>query len=270
MKQLFYIISVIALAIVSLSVIAHAVEQITVCGTGDNQSLMRNLAAAFEKANPGASVIVPDSIGSGGGIRATAKGKCELARVARGIKEKEKKFGLNYMKFAISAVVFVVHPSVEGVNNLTAEQISGIYSGRYDSWDQLGGPVHKIYPVGREDGDSSRAVLNKRLKGFKDVNAPVSKTAFTSPENVELLVKNEFTIGYGSMSMFKGREVKTISVDGVGPTVKNITDEAYDITVDYGIVFKGEPGGLTGKFMEYLYTADAAKVILENGSFPAR
>jgi len=193
-----------------------------------------------------------------------------MGRVARPIKRKEKKYGLNYKIFSKSPVVFVLHPSVTGISSLTTEQIIGIYEGKYTSWDQLGGPNQKIFPIGREDGDSSRSVLNEKLSGFTDIKKPTAFIVYSSPEIKEIMMKHSFTIGYGTLSMFNKTGAKIISVNGISPSEKNVNNETYELTSNYGIVYKGELNGLTKSFLDFLFTSDAIKIIRDNGAFPTR
>ena len=249
---------------------SFAQEKIVVAGTGDCQQLLRILASAFEETHPGAEVEIPYSIGSGAGIKATAKGISDLGRVARPIKKSEKHYGLKYQVFAKSPIVFVVHPKVIGVENLSTEQIIGIYNGKYKSWKQLGSEDRKIYPVSREEGDSANSVLSKKMAGFKDIETFVSITAYNSPENVELLTGHAFTIGYGPLSIFKATKMKVVSVDGIEPSNENIKNGTYKYALPFGIVYKVELKGLAKRFLDYLYTSEAQKLIIENGAIPSR
>src|SRR5438132_742821 len=65
---------------------AGAVE-LPVVGTGDGIELVRALGAAFTADNPNTTILVPPSIGSGGGLAAVGGGKEILARVARPLTE---------------------------------------------------------------------------------------------------------------------------------------------------------------------------------------
>ena len=49
-------------------------------------------------ANSGYKVSVPNSIGSGGGIREVTNNRIDIARVARPLKDKEKRPGLHNRK----------------------------------------------------------------------------------------------------------------------------------------------------------------------------
>ena len=49
---------------------AFGATTLTIEGTGASQDILRSVAKAFTEANPGITVNVPDSIGSGGGVKA--------------------------------------------------------------------------------------------------------------------------------------------------------------------------------------------------------
>jgi phosphate transport system substrate-binding protein len=262
--------TIIALFIFLSYSIVMAAQQITVCGTGDSQELLRTLAQAFEQANPGITVNVPDSIGSGGGVKATAKGKCELGRVARPIKKKEEKYNLGYKVFAKSPVVFVVNKSVQGVDNLTAEQIKGIYSGIINLWSEVGGEEKNIYVVHREADDSSRSVLEKKLPGFKNIKSFTGKIIYSTPETVETILKYKETIGYTALSIVTGTDLKVLKVDGVYPSAENVNKGSYNLVSPFGIIWKGELSGLSRKFFEFLFSPEAGKIISDNGVIPVK
>jgi len=106
---------------------AFASETLQIDGTGDSQQLLRELAAAFEAANPDSKIVVPDSIGSSGGVKALVNGKTDIARIARPLKAKEKQLAddLTYQAFAFSPVVFAANLPEQCVDNLTSEQVAG-------------------------------------------------------------------------------------------------------------------------------------------------
>ena len=141
-----------------------ATEEITIAGTGDSQKLMGALAKAFEQAHPNTKINVPNSIGSSGGIKSTALGTVQLGRVARKIKDSEKRYNLKYLLFAYSPMVFAVNDSVKNLDNITSEQIIDVYSGSLKTWEELGAKKGKIYVASREMGDSSYSIILKKLK----------------------------------------------------------------------------------------------------------
>ncbi len=260
---------VAGLFVLGLSGISLAQEKIVVAGTGDSQKLLQILARAFEKATPGTKVEVPDSIGSGGGIRATAKGISDLGRVARPIKKNEKKYNLSYKVFAYSSVVFAANPNMKGIDNLTSEQIIGIYSGKITSWDKLGGEKRKIYVANREKGDSCRKNLEDNIPGFEDIKTFAGKIIYSTPETIEVIARQRNTIGYASLSMVKWKNLIVMKLDGVYPSLENVQNGKYKLVIPFGIVWKGELSGLAKAFFDFLFSTEAQKIINQNGAVPA-
>lgn len=260
------LISVIALFF--MSSIVTAGDKITVCGTGDSQELLRVLARVFEASHSGTTIEVPDSIGSSGGIRATADGKCDLGRVARPLKEKERKYNLHYRLFAVSPVVIVASAGIDGVSNLSSVQVVKIFSGKITSWSTLGGPNTKIYVANREAGDSSRSVLEKNMPGFKKIVNFTGKTIYSTPETVEILSKYNNTIGYSSLAAIKGTTLRIMKIDGIYPSVHAVRSGRYKLATPLGLVWREGLKGLAKDFVEYLDSVEAKKIMLERGAVP--
>lgn len=244
-------------------------QKIIIGGTGDSQALLRSLARAFETTFVGSDIEVPDSIGSSGGIKALAGGRVDLARVARPLKEREKKDGFTYHLFAKSPVVFVVHPSVTGCDNLAYEQLIGIYTGKITNWEQLGASDGKIYAITREPGDSILGVLNKQIPGFKDITKPAAKVIYSTPETVEALANHRNTFGFLSMSARNGTDLRIVKVKGIYPSPENVTAGKYNLITPFAIVYKGQLTGLAKAFVDFLHSEKGRKIISEFGAIPS-
>ena len=247
---------------------ASAQEKVTLCGTGDSQELLRTIGAAFEKANPGNSVTVPDSVGSDGGIKAAAAGECDFGRVARPLKDQEKELGLTYKVFAFSPVV-VVSDAAAGVEDLSAKQLVQIFSGKAATWTEVGGKGGKIAVVNREAKDSSRGELNVHIEGFKAIEKPVGAVAVKTPEAVELLLKTPDAIGYLPGAMTKGLKLKIVKVNGVAPTAANVLQDTYAIAAPFGLVWKGQLKPAAERFFQFIKSAEGKKIIIDYGTVPA-
>lgn len=260
-----------ALLFLSFLIISNssAGQKIVVGGTGDNEELLRAVARALGKDLKSAEIEVPDTVGSGGGIKQLVAGKIDLARVARPLHEREKKFGLTYQLFARSPVVFVVNPSVTGVENITTKELIGIFAGRITDWSELGGNKGKIYPVTREAGDSSLTVLEKNLPRFSDIKKGKAKIMYKTPETVQILVDHKNTIGFLPLSTVKGSGLKILKLDGVYPSAENVRNGRYRLVNPYAIVYKDKPAGLARQFIDFLYSDKGRAIIIENGAVPA-
>lgn len=257
------------LTFLSLFVVATYAQNedtLTINGTGDSQELLRGLASIY-KAETGNEVIIPNSIGSGGGINRVIKGESKIARVARGLKEKEKAYGLSYKLFAYSPVVFVVNTEITKPINLNTNDILNIYNSKITKWEDLKNTNlnGKIYVINREDGDSSRSVLDKNIKDFKNIIKPTGITAFYNGEAIKFLTKNKNTIGYLSISNTIGTKLKIISLNNIYPSIENIKNKSYKLTTPFGFVFKGELNSKTKEFFKFLQSPKAQNYMILNG-----
>lgn len=244
----------------------QAQETLMVAGTGENQEVVRALAKKFEALHPGVTVEVPDSIGSGGGIKALQKGKTDLARTGRPLKEAEKN-GLVEVLFGQTPVVFVTHPTVEGVDNLTTAQILDIYSGKITNWKDVGGPDSKIYPTSREVGDSARIVLETLMPRFKELQF-VSKEFFSSAEAVQAVQDHPYTIGYVSLASSQGKKLDVLKVDGKSPVAGAAGTLDYPYLIPFHLVHADKPSSLALQFIDFALSSDGREILLANGAVP--
>lgn len=236
-------------------------------GTGDSQILLRKLVQLYAKNRPRTAVEIPDSIGSGGGIKSVISGKSELARVARPLTEKESAQGLKARIFAQAPIIFAVSPGVSGVESLTFEQIIGIYAGKIPQWDGLGGSG-KIYAMNREEADSSRTVLESLIPGFKEISAPAGSTVYSTPDAVQTLTSSPNTIGYLPLPATVGTGLKVLRIDDVAPSAANVRQKKYQLVVPFALVWKDTLTPPAQDFLDFLSSPAARKLMLDNGVIP--
>ena len=106
-----------------------------------------NLALAWAEKYQGDHPDVRISVtggGSGTGIAALVNGTVDLANASRKIKDEEtseaQSNGVTPVEHIIArdAIAVIVNPN-NPVNELTLQQISYIYSGKYTNWNEVGG-----------------------------------------------------------------------------------------------------------------------------------
>ena len=239
-------------------------EDVTIVGTGSGSAVLKAVGEAFTQNNPGVTINVPKSIGSGGGVKSVGGDKAKIGRIARKVKAKEAHFGLTYIPFRKMPICFFVNKSV-GVKNLSTKQVCDIYSGKITNWKDVGGKNAKIRVVRREDGDSSLSVLLKTFPGFADITlTPKSKTTFSDPSTCELTEKKADTIAFGTYINAKNYDVEVLSIDG-----KSITDAGWSYVGVLGFIYKEKNyTGNIKKFVEFATSSQAHDVIKGKGGLP--
>jgi phosphate transport system substrate-binding protein len=239
-------------------------EEITIVGTGAGVVILKALGDAFSRENPGVIITIPESIGTGGGIKAVGRDEYLLGRVARDIQEKEKPYGLTYVPYAKEPIVFFTNKSVT-VKDLSTQQILDIYSGKLSNWKEVGGSDGNIRVVRRQEGDSSLDTLLKLFPGFKDITVTAkAKTTFSDPETEQTVLNTANVIAYGSYPNVKVMDVNILTIDG-----KSATEADYPYIGTLGFVYKA--ANYTGnikKFVEFATSEAARQIIKEAGGLP--
>ncbi len=253
-----------ALASLVLSVHpAAAAERLTIVGTGDGVAVLGSVGKAFTEKT-GTEVVVPKSIGSGGGIKAVGGDKTPLGRVAREIKEKEQHFGLTRTPFVKIPTVFFVNSSV-GIDGLTAAQVIDIYSGKIASWKDVGGGDRAINVLRREEGDSSLKNLQKSFPGFKNLAiTEQARTMEKTPLMVKAIANLEDSIGFGPMDVAIANDLKVLKIDGKAPT-----DDGYPTLGEIALIYKeANFNGDLKAFVEFAISGEAVEAIKSAGGIP--
>src|ERR1044071_4172077 len=118
----------VAIPLAAMSLSSLQAGDLSVVGTGDGIDLLRALGAAYTADHPDTNVIVPPSIGSGGGVAAVGSNKEVLARIARPLSDSEKEAGLIAVPVLRLPSAFFVHRSA-GVSSVSSAQLANIYQG---------------------------------------------------------------------------------------------------------------------------------------------
>ena len=250
-------------AAIALSAAAQAGD-LSVVGTGDGIDLLRAVGAAYTADHPETNVIVPPSIGSGGGIAAVNSDKEVLARVARPLSESEKGAGLVATPVFRLPSAFFVHRGA-GVSGLTASQLADVYAGKITNWKDVGGADMRIRVVRREDQDSTLLVLRQSMPGWKDLAlTEKSKTAVTTQECMNTVKEVEGAIGFGPFTRALEAELVVLKIDGRYPT-----DRDYPSAVTVAFVHKASTLTPDARlFISYARAAKAQSVLTSMGGVP--
>ncbi|MEE9313245.1 MAG: substrate-binding domain-containing protein [Rhizobiaceae bacterium] len=250
--------------ILSASALTAEARPLEVVGTGDGMELVRAVGAAFTAEHPDRIVLVPPSIGSGGGIAAVGAGKALLARVARPLKPAEKETGLVSRSIFRLPTAIYVNAELK-IGALSYSDLVAIYEGRITNWNVVGGPDLRIKVVRREDTDSSLTVLKKTMPGWATLDITSrSKTALTTQDAVETVKEVRGGIGFGPFSRVLENSVRVLSIGGLYPT-----DSLYPSFVTISYVWrKGSYPGSVRAFVEYGRSKKARALLAAHGAVP--
>ena len=252
-----------AVSLVAVCASAQAGD-LSVVGTGDGIDLLRALGAAYTADHPETNVIVPPSIGSGGGVAAVGSDKEILARIARPLSDSEKEAGLVATPVFRLPSSFFVHRAA-GISGVTSTQLADIYRGKITNWREVGGADLRIKVVRREDQDSTLLVLRQSMPGWKDLTiTEKSKTAVTTQDCIDTVKEVAGAIGFGPFTRALEMELAVLKIDGHYPT-----DHSYPSAVTLSFLYKDATVTADAKsFIGYAKAGKAKTVLTSMGGVP--
>lgn len=248
---------------------AMAAETISVVGSSSVTPLMEIFGETYAKSHD--VVVEVQGPGSSAGIRAAHDGSSDLGMSSRELKSSEKASDITEVAIARDGIAVVVHNS-NPVKDLSKEQVSQIYKGEITNWKQVGGEDKPIVVATRDTASGTRGAFEdimslKRKVNGKKVSA-ISQRAQVASGNGQLktmVASNPFSIGYISLSSVDD-SVKALSIEGHMPSVEAIKAGDYGVQRPFLVVYKdGRPSKAALDFLNWMKTADAQKIVSEQG-----
>lgn len=235
-------------------------------GSTSMEKVIGMLGEAFEASNGGVTFTY-NPTGSGSGIQAVSEGRCDIGLSSRSLKDEEKDSGLTETVLAYDGIAVIVHPD-NPVQDLTVEDIAGIYTGKITNWKDIGGEDAEIVVIGREAGSGTR-------DGFESITGTEDACSYrqelTSTGDVITAVsQNPGAIGYASLASVKD-SVRALSVGGVAPSEDTVKNGSYVIQRPFVLVTKTDTplSNAAQKFFDFAIAPDAAEYISGAGAVPA-
>jgi len=238
--------------------------QISVAGSTTVQPLAEKLAEAFTAAHPGVEIEVQGG-GSSVGVKSAAQGTVDVGMASRKVKasELEKYPDLKVYAIAYDGIAIAVNPEV-AVAELTKEQVRDIFAGQITKWSEVGGSDDLIVVVAREEGSGTRAAFESLIMGKE---AQIVDTAILLPSNGAVRTTASTTphaIGFLSFG-YLDESVKALKIDGVAATAENAGSGDYPVVRPLNMMTKGEPTGVVKAWKDFILSADAQRIVAEEG-----
>lgn len=185
---------------------------------------------------------------------------------------KAKALDYEITPFAKEAFVFFVNGN-NPVENLTSEQIRGIYSGKITDWSQIDPRFSgAIKPFQRNQGSGSQTMLEKIMKDVP-IMPPLKEDRLGGMGGIINDVAGYrnyqeaigFSFRYFSTEMFQNGEIKLLSVDGIAPTKENIRNGTYPFIADCCIITVKPRNDAIRKIVEFMFSPAGQELIEKTG-----
>lgn len=236
---------------------------VTLAGSTSMQKLCEAMIESFEEAYPDITVTA-EYTGSGAGLEALAGGKTDIGNASRSLKDGEKQSGAVENIVAIDGIAVITHKD-SVVSDLTAQQLTDIYTGKITNWKDLGGADEAIVVLGREAGSGTRGAFEELLK-IEDQCAYAQELDSTGGVLAKVAA-TPGSIGYVSLDVGDDT-VKALSLDGVAPTEENIVAGSYKLSRPFVMATLGtieEQNDLVKTWFHYVQSDEGQAVIKAMG-----
>ena len=208
---------------------------VTLAGSTSMQKLCEAMIESFEQVYPDITVTA-EYTGSGAGLEALAGGKTDIGNASRSLKDGEKQSGAVENIVAVDGIAVITHKD-SVVSDLTAQQLTDIYTGKITNWKDLGGADEAIVVLGREAGSGTRGAFEELLK-IEDQCAYAQELDSTGGVLAKVAA-TPGSIGYVSLDVVDDT-VKALSLDGVAPTEENIVAGSYQLSRPFVMATMGD------------------------------
>ncbi len=245
-----------------------------------------NLALAWAEKYQGDHPDIRISVtggGSGTGIAALVNGTVDIANASRQIKEEEtaeaQSNGVDPVEHIIArdAIAVIVNPN-NPVNELTLQQISDIYSGKYTNWKEVGGEDRPLVRLSRETNSGTHVYFLETVLrlGSKEDKTLFSMDTLLLPSSEGIISEvrdNPNAIGYDGLG-YVPDDLKTIAIAKeagepyVLPSIETVNDKSYAIARDLYMYTDGEPVSLIKEYLDWIRSDDAQQIVADLGFVP--
>ena len=186
--------------------------------------------------------------------------------------EKGKTFNLT--PIGRDAFVFFVNKN-NPVDNLTIEQIQGIYSGAITNWEQVGGNNIEILAYQRPPNSGSQTALEYIMADIPIMEPPTNRTGQTMTGIFEEVIAYRnygnaigFSFLFFTTEMVNSNEIKLLSIEGVLPTRETIQSGQYPFADSFHAITTGNETENMQKFIDWILSEEGQYLIEKTGYVP--
>ena len=239
-------------------------------------------AETYQAEHPEVRISVTGG-GSGTGIAALINRTVDIANASRKIKQEEideaAANGVTPVEHivALDAIAVVVNEN-NPVSELTLQQLSDMYSGKINNWQEVGGEDRPIVRLSRETNSGTHVYFLETVLRLGDSENPTLFATNTllipSSEGIIAEVRqNPNAIGYDGLG-YVPDDVKMIAIakaEGdpyILPSIASVKDKSYPIARDLYMYTNGEATGVVKEYLEWILSDEAQEIVAELGFVP--
>ncbi|MEO1620383.1 MAG: substrate-binding domain-containing protein, partial [Cyanobacteria bacterium J06632_3] len=243
---------------------AEAGAVINIGGSSETYESIERLTEAYQEKTGATFEFFPPSQSSGA-LEGVKSSVLDIGGRSRIPTDADLSDGVNYLSLKVTPLVMVVHESVEGVTDITAEQLKAVYKGEITNWTSLGGPDVDIVLFDVSEDESEKQLLRDAYLGA-DLEVTKAAVVFSEDdEMVEAMAVTDFSIAAVPFEdELDELPINIVSVDGVLPSEDTIESGAYPMALPLGIAISETPNAETQAFLDFVRSDDGRSLLDED------
>lgn len=238
---------------------------IVMAGSTSMEKVANALAESFMEKYPGVTVTA-EFTGSGAGLESLAAGSVDIGNASRALSDTELATGATENIIAIDGIG-IITDTANTVEDLSSEDLAGIYTGEITNWSDLGGADENIVVIGREAGSGTRDAFEELLDVADKCN--YAQELDSTGAVLAKVAATPGVIGYVSLDVVDDT-VNLLNVDGVEATEENILAGNYLLSRPFVMATMGtidEQSELVQEWFAYIKSEEGQQVIAGQGLF---
>jgi len=276
--KMIKIISFSMLALLSVIACKNQEVSLIIKGSDTVLPLTQKLAEVYMSTHAEANITVVGG-GSGVGIAALQDATTDIAMSSRDLKLNEKlklqESGKEFIEsiIAYDALSVIVHPDNK-VEQLTREQIEGIFTGAITNWKEVGGADEKIIAYSRESSSGTYEFFKEHVLDKKNYATGILMMPATGAM-VQSVSQTKGAIGYiGFAYMNENVKALKISYDEgktfVAPSVENAMNKSYPISRPLIYIYNKETQANAQEFVDFIFSTEGQDIVKKVGYIPVK
>ena len=244
---------------------------VTAVGSTALQPLCEAAAEQFMAINAGVQITVQGG-GSGQGITQIAQGAVQIGNsdvfAEAKLENKDDIAKIKDNKVCIVGMGPIVNKDVT-VDDLTIDQLKGIFTGVITNWSEVGGADAPIVVINRASGSGTRATFEAAvLQGEKVPSDFTPQEQDSSGTVTKMVASTPGAISYVAFSYYDD-SFKALKVGGVEPKAANVEDNSWTIWAYEHMYTAATPDEATQAFIDYIMSDEVqGSLIGEQGYIP--
>lgn len=234
----------------------QATATVRINGSGSALSMLKPLAAAYQRSNPKVEIVLGRPLGSSGAVKALLAGALDIAMSGKPLKAEEVSQGARLFAYGRTPLAIVAERDVPATD-LTSRQLEDILAGRTNHWP--GGQVLRL--VLRPETDLDTQVLREFSPAMNQAVSlaqarPGMLLAITDPEATALVSRTQGGCGLSGLASVLGDGVplKVLTLNGISPTPAALAGGTYPLAKDIFVVTTPRTSPAARAFLEFIYS----------------